>query len=88
MKAASNRLKHGVGFELAARVFADAFAMSEPERIEDGEQRWRTIGMIAGTLVLTVAHTVWFEDDDEVIRIISARRATAHERRRYEENRR
>ena len=50
-----------------------------------GEQRWRTLGMVGTTIVLVV-HT-WPEDDwptdDEVGRIISARKATARERTAY-----
>lgn len=38
-KAVANVRKHGVSFETALRVFADPFALSIPERIEDGEQR-------------------------------------------------
>ncbi len=38
-KDRANRRKHGVGFEKAARVFADPFALSEQDRIEDGERR-------------------------------------------------
>ncbi len=53
-----------------------------------GEQRWQTVGAILGLVILVVAHTVKEEDPDgesvEVIRIISARRATPRERRRYE----
>lgn len=85
-KNLSNMRKHGVSFETASRVFADPFAMSEQDRIERGEKRGRTIGLIEGFFVLVVAHTVFEEGDDEteVIRIISARKATPRERRRYE----
>lgn len=84
-----NRRKHGIGFETALRVFADPFALSEVERIEDGEERWQTIGLIEGVLVVLVAHT-FGEDQDgtPAIRIISARKATGPERRRYEEEKR
>lgn len=75
-KAESNFLKHGIQFEEAALIFDDPFAVSEQDRIEDGEQRWQTIGIAAGVLLLLVAHTVYSEDEDiEVVRIISARRA-------------
>ena len=83
-----NRQKHGIGFEPALRVFSDPFAMSEQDRIEDGEERWRTIGLIEGVLVVLVAHTFREDPDGVTIRIISARRATRQERRRYEEERR
>jgi uncharacterized DUF497 family protein len=87
-KAASNRRKHGVSFDTATQVFADPFALIEQDRIEGGEQRWRTLGMVGGTLVLLVAHTlIDLEDEDEVVRIISARPATAREQRGYEAER-
>jgi uncharacterized protein len=45
----------------------------------------QTIGVVEGVLMLMVANTVREQDDIEVIRIISARRANRRERRRYEE---
>lgn len=84
--AASHFQKHRVSFETAARVFADPFALSAQDRIENGEQRWQTIGMVDGHLVLLVAHTVADDDDGtEVICIISARKADPKERKRYEQ---
>jgi hypothetical protein len=68
-------------------VFEDPFAISEPGRIEGSEQRWRTLGLAGGVIVLVVAHTVRETGVDEVIRIISARRANRKECRCYEENR-
>lgn len=82
-KAASNYRKHGILFEEAALAFEDPFAVSIQDRIENGEQRWQTIGMVGGCLLLLVAHTVRFEDA-EVVRIISARRANRKERKHYE----
>ena len=84
-KNQSNIRKHKISFELATRVFSDQYAYSYPERIEGTEQRWQTLGKISGQLLLLVAHTLWDEDDIEVIRIISARPATAKEKRRYEQ---
>ena len=73
--------------EVAAHVFADPFALSAQDRIENGERRWKTIGIADGYLVLVVAHTVQDDEDgSEVIRIISARRADPKERKRYEQN--
>ena len=86
-KAALNVRKHGVTFEVASLVFADPFALSAQDRIENGERRWQTIGIADGYLVLVVAHTAQDnEDGSEVIRIISARRADPKERRRYEQS--
>ena len=76
-------------FEEASQVFRDPFYVSVKDRIEGGEQRWQTLGIVGDLLLLTVAHTLREEYEQstpiEVIRIISARRATAKERRRYEE---
>ncbi len=84
-KAESNFRKHGIRFEEAALIFDDPLAVSEQDRIEDGEQRWQTIGMSGGCLLLLAAHTVRFEEQGiEVVRIISARRVNRKERMRYE----
>ena len=86
-KAKINVAKHHVSFETAALVFSDPFAFVEQDRIENGERRWKTIGLVGGYLLLLVAHTVQDgEDGTEVIRIISARRAEPKERKRYEQN--
>jgi len=86
-KAASNLKKHGVSFEEAALVFRDPFSASRLERIEHGEERWQTIGLGSGMLLLLVVHT-WHTkeagDYMEIIRIISARPATRQERTDYE----
>lgn len=83
-KAAVNLRTHGVAFEDAARVFLD------PNRIETydgrdayGEDRWRTVGMVEPAL-LAVVYTVRGKESD-VIRLISARKADAHERTQYRE---
>ncbi|CDX39806.1 conserved hypothetical protein [Mesorhizobium sp. SOD10] len=86
-KARSNLRKHGVSFETAIRVFSDPFALTEQDRVEGNEYRWQTVGVIEGMLVLLVAHADREEGGFDVIRIISARRATTRERRRYAENR-
>ena len=86
-KAKSNLRKHGVAFEDAMLAFADPYAVSQQDRIEGGEQRWQTLGMVNGHLMLLVAHTVRDDEDGvEIIRIISARAADRKERRRYEQN--
>jgi hypothetical protein len=88
VKARTNERKHGISFDLARHVFVDSDALVEHDRIEGGERRWQAIGVVGSALVLVVAHTVELADeDDEVIRIISARRADRKERRRYEKER-
>jgi uncharacterized protein len=88
-KSQANQRKHGVGFNEAARVFFDPLCISLKDRIVDGEQRWRTYGEVDGLIILLVAYTVREENQRgqqiEVIRLISARRATRKERQLYEE---
>ncbi len=86
-KALANLRKHHVSFETAAHVFLDPLALAYQDRIEHGEQRWQTLGMVDGRLLLLVAHAVRHDEDTEVIRIISARKADKKERKHYEENR-
>ena len=87
-KAQVNLRKHRICFETAVRVFTDPFALTSQDRIENGEYRWQTVGMIDGITVMVVAHTLEEDPDGgEVIRIISARRANRKERKRYEQNR-
>lgn len=83
-KAKSNLVKHGIRFEEAVLVFDDPYHLSLQDRHENGEFRWQTIGLVHGLIVIMVAHTVRFESGDEVIRIISARKADRKERSRYE----
>jgi uncharacterized DUF497 family protein len=80
-KNGANRKKHGISFETARLVFDDPFHISVQDREADGEARWQTIGMIANPHVLAVAHTV--DEDAELIRILSARKATRRERSLY-----
>ena len=88
-KNLSNQRKHGVSFEDASEVFRDPLFVSLKDRIEDGEQRWRTYGEVGGCLLIVVAHTVIeaneHDESIETMRIISARRATRKERQRYED---
>jgi uncharacterized DUF497 family protein len=86
-KAAANKRKHGIAFEDAMLVFDDPYALFEQDRVVEGEIRWRTLGMAEDTTVLFVAHTIREEEQNEIVRIISARRATRTERIRYGQNR-
>ena len=83
-KADSNRAKHRVSFLLAKEVFEDEFKVHIYRGGEHGEQRWWTMGLV-GSHLLIVVHTWEENEDEEIIRIISARKATPSERRRYEE---
>lgn len=88
-KAALNLIRHRISFDTAMRTFADPLALSAQDRIENGEYRWQTLGIVEGHLLLLVAHTLRdAPDGGEVIRIISARRADPKERKRYEQQNR
>ena len=87
-KNLSNQKKHGISFEEAVRVFFDPLNLCVQDRIEGIEQRWQTLGQVDIMTILLVAHTITEEGPEhepvEVIRLISARRATRKERRHYE----
>lgn len=80
-KAQANVAKHGVSFEEAATVFGDPLALTfhDPDH-SVGEKRWLTFGVSQTDRLLVVVHT----ERGRSIRIISARRATRHERGIYE----
>lgn len=80
-KDRSNQAKHGLSFEEAATVFGDRLALSweDPEH-SVGEHRRLTLGYTERQRLVIVAHT----ERDDRLRIISARLATAEERRLYE----
>ena len=82
-KATANLRKHGVSFEEAATVFSDPLSLSipDPDHSED-EERFLLVGTSFQAQLLVVAHS---EHGDRV-RVISARAATARERRAYEES--
>jgi uncharacterized protein len=82
-KARRNLAKHKVSFERARLVFDDPRALSLRDDRES-EERWLTMGLVNGVVVLLVVHTLEEQDREEVIRIISARKATRRERERYE----
>ena len=81
-KAARNLQKHGVSFEEASTVFSDPLYITflDEEHSLD-EDRYITTGQSSQRRLLVVAHT----EEAERIRIISARQATNHEKRFYEE---
>jgi len=80
-----NRAKHHVSFEAARLVLRTPMPFGVLDRVEEGEERWRTLGMAGGVVVLLVAHTYREEGVEEYIRMISARKATPRERKIYEE---
>jgi uncharacterized protein len=83
-KDRANRRKHGVSFEEAETVFADEHALfiHDPDHSAT-EDRFVLLGLSVRLRVLLVVHS--YRESEEVIRIISARRATRPERDRYDE---
>jgi uncharacterized DUF497 family protein len=81
-KAKQNLKKHGVSFEEAVTVFYDPLSATfdDPDH-SVGEYRYITIGLSSRDRLIVVAHT----ERGENLRIINARPATAHERKRHEE---
>lgn len=83
-KADANLHKHLISFEDAARVFLDPQRIETFDDREDyGEDRWKTVGLVAPAL-LAVVYTLRGKDGN-LIRLISARKADAHERAQYYE---
>ncbi len=80
-KNQANIRKHGIDFRQAAYVFSDPFALSIPDDDHsEMEERWLLLGKNLSNQVLLVVHTFRYDD---VIRIISARKATATETATY-----
>lgn len=81
-KAAANLAKHRVSFEEAATVFLSdaALLFPDPDHSED-EDRFILLGPSDAFHLLVVVHC--YRESDEVIRLISARKATRGERKAY-----
>lgn len=86
-KAVENQRKHGVSFQEAETVFTDDFAIliDDPEH-SDEEDRFLLLGLSTKLRTLVVVHC--YRKADEVIRLISARKATRKERDTYNQRRR
>jgi uncharacterized DUF497 family protein len=82
-KADVNLEKHGIDFEEAATIFLDPHLLLIPDlEHSQEEERWVALGRSKSQLLLVVVHT----EDDQTIRIISARKAEPRERRLYEQD--
>ena len=81
-KNTTNQRKHGVSFEEAQTVFYDdrALLIEDPDETED---RFLLLGLSLALRTLVVCHC--YREEDEVIRIISARKASRSERAQYEQ---
>ena len=71
-----------MSFDKAKRIFEGEVLTAIDERFDYGELREISLGLVDGVLLLTVVHT---DTQTGKIRLISARKATKKERRRYEE---
>ena len=81
-----NIRKHDVDFDIAASAFLDTDAIYEFNSIDEysGEERWDVIGSIGGNLLMFVVYVERiYIDGNDILRIISARRAEKEERIRY-----
>ncbi len=77
-----NQRKHGISFEEAQSVFVDENALMIHDPDHSGEEdRFILLGLSANIRLLVVCHC--YRENDEVIRIISARKATRSEQKRY-----
>ena len=84
-KSEENRKKHGVSFEEAREIFDDPLHLAFlDERFGYFEERWITIGSTKKRRIVVAANLCFDDEGEEVVRIISARGATAHERKAYE----
>jgi uncharacterized DUF497 family protein len=81
-KAGGNQKKHGVSFEEAQSVFSDERArlIDDPDHSDD-EERFILLGLSSSLRVLVVVHC--YRSQGNIIRIISARKATREEQRHY-----
>jgi uncharacterized DUF497 family protein len=83
-KESENRRKHKIAFAEACTIFADKYALTifDEEHSSD-EERWITIGQMINANILVVVHTYRDMNNEEYIRIISARKATRTESKTY-----
>jgi len=79
-KDRQNLTKHGFRFETATLVFDDPYALTQRDESAADEERWITLGSVTLDTILFVVHTCLEQDDEEAVRIISARTATPRER--------
>jgi uncharacterized DUF497 family protein len=80
-KAELNSVKHGVSFEMALEALEDSLVLSvRDERHDTDEVRYLSVGRTKRGRLLTVGHT----DDDDELRVITARDSTPRERKAYE----
>jgi uncharacterized DUF497 family protein len=86
-KNSLNIQKHNISFEEAKEVFLDPLHISKLDhRFNYFEERWITLGVTSKEKILVVANIFFDEKGEEIIRIISARKANEKERIFYEQH--
>ena len=84
-KEVKNIEKHGVSFEQASYVFSDPYALDKFDAHHSkSEDRWILLGKSVNETLLLVVHTYRATNEVEIVRIISARKATKNEQQTYD----
>jgi len=84
VKAKTNLNKHGISFEEASKIFLGPLQLSLIDDDSENVERWITLGSTKAHKLQLVVHTfLTYHQDQVTIRIISARPATAHEKKQY-----
>ena len=79
-----NIQKHGVSFEQASYIFSDPYVLNMyDEEHSQTEDRWISLGKTLNEVILVVAHTFRDGDGIDLVRVISARKATKREQQTY-----
>lgn len=88
-KNIKNKQKHGVSFDKAKKVFDDMYLLSwlDGELKDHQEERWISLGCVGDLVVIVVVRTFRRQNEKEIIRIISGRKATKKEVEEYFKNR-
>lgn len=83
-KAIDNEKKHGISFLEAGLVFSDLSLLSKlDEKHSDKEERWISLGKSPMGNIIVVVHSYRESEQEEVTRLISARKATKKEEKQY-----
>ncbi len=85
-KNRENKKRHEISFEEAGEVFDDPFHISiMDKRFDYFEERWITVGSTKSKRIIVIGHLYYLkEDGEEIIKIITARKATKKEKEQYE----
>lgn len=84
-KLANPRKHRGITFEMAQEVFEDPRHVTSENYQDGGEQRYQVIGLTRGALLLLVVFVDRSKENEEILHMISARKATAYEKGVYQD---